>query len=110
MPFFKATKSTSFVGFKRKAGGGDPDFFGGAMETTWGWGTNDGGISTNKLITDGSTTNEINSPSQASYAADHKFKTIILGNGDQNAFGIKANSPPDDGGTLWAWGGNGNGQ
>ena len=111
MPFFKATKSTSFVGFKRKGGLIDPDFFGGTMENLWGWGTNSGGVNHQRLLSyTGTPATSRSSPAQSSFATDHKFKKIYNQHDTFSAMGIKANSPPDSGGTLWGWGTNDQGQ
>jgi len=111
MPFYKAIKSNSFVGFKRKGGLLDPDFFAGPVDNLWGWGTNDGGSNENKLIiiATGYGLTRFSSPIQTSFTT-HKFKTISLGSSESNFFGIKPNSPDDGGGTLWAFGTNGNSQ
>jgi alpha-tubulin suppressor-like RCC1 family protein len=85
----------------KKIGGLDLNFFGGTMENLWGWG------STMNQLT-GATSQS--SPVQASWTTDHKFKKIYNQLDSVTVMGIKENSPPDGGGTLWGWGNNDYGQ
>jgi len=97
MPFFNAIQSNSFVGFKKKSGGGpDPDFFSGTMDNLWLWGQS--------RPSDPAATHSTSSPSQTSYYASHKFSKIYNSWDTGNSMGIKAN------GTLWGWGANASGE
>lgn len=95
MPFFKAIKSNSFVGFKRKVNL-DLGFFGGTMDSLWLWGRS--------RTSDPAATHSTSSPSQTSYYASHKFSKIYNQWDSQTSMGIKAD------GTLWGWGTNDSGQ